>query len=128
MIKLPPLNAKPTWIEPPGLRGIRLLVKPITTAVMLKARQAAAEVHRAAEEKAESGDETNARAEAGIALIRSIAHSVIVAWEGVGDASGNPIEPTREHIDLFIDVPAVFDAFDQEVVLPAMSPENRQAA
>ena len=51
-----------------------------------------------------------------------------MAWEGVGDASSNTIKPTCEYIDLFIDVPAVFDAFDQEVVLPAMSPENRQAA
>ena len=58
---------------------------------------------------------------AGVAFTRSLAHSGIAAWEGIGDANGNPVEPTKETIDAALDLWLVFDAIDRLYVAPAIT-------
>ncbi|MDI3470372.1 MAG: hypothetical protein OJF62_002435 [Pseudolabrys sp.] len=92
--------------------GVRVQFRPINVAAILLARTAAADVLRAGGE--------DAMVKAGVAFTSSLAHSGIVAWEGVGDADGNPVEPTKETIDAALELWPVFDAIDRLYVGPAL--------
>ena len=76
------------------------------------ARTAAADVLRAG-----GGD---SMVKAGVAFTRSLAHSGISAWEGIGDAEGKPVEPNKENIDAALEIWSLFDAIDRLYVGPAL--------
>jgi hypothetical protein len=109
MLKLT-AGREPYWLD--LLTGVRAQFRPISVAAILLARTAAADVLRA------GGDD--AMVKAGIAFTRSLAHSGIAAWEGIGDAEGNPVEPTKETIDGALEHWPVFDAIDRLYVGPAL--------
>jgi hypothetical protein len=93
MLKLS-INREPFWLD--LLPGARVKFRPVAVAAILVARIVAAEVLRA------GGDDATVRA--GVAFTRSLAQSGIAAWEGIGDADGNPVEPTKETIDAALEV------------------------
>jgi hypothetical protein len=109
MLKLV-FDREPFWLD--LVPGARVQFRPITVAAILLARTAAADVLRA------GGDD--AMVKAGVAFTRSLAHSGIAAWEGIGDADGNPVEPTKETIDAALEVWSLFDAIDRLYVGPAL--------
>ncbi len=109
MLKLA-FDREPFWLD--LLPGVRVQFRPITVAAILLARTAAADVLRA------GGDD--AMVKAGVAFTRSLAQSGIAAWEGIGDADGNPVEPTKETIDAALEVWSLFDAIDRLYVGPAL--------
>jgi len=109
MLKLA-FDREPFWLD--LLPGVRVQFRPITVTAILLARTAAADVLRA------GGDD--AMVKAGCAFTRSLAHSGIAAWEGIGDADGNPVEPTKETIDAALEVWSLFDAIDRLYVGPAL--------
>lgn len=106
------LNAdrEPFWLD--IVPGVRVQFRPITVAAILLARTAAADVLRA------GGDD--AMVKAGVAFTSSLAHSGIAAWSGIGDADGNPVEPTKETIEAALEHWPVFDAIDRLYVGPAL--------
>ncbi len=109
MLKLA-FDRAPFWLD--LLPGVRVQFRPITVAAILLARTAAADVLRA------GGDD--AMVKAGCAFTTSLAHSGIAAWEGIGDADGNPVEPTEETVDAALELWPVFDAIDRLYVGPAL--------
>jgi hypothetical protein len=109
MLKLA-FDREPFWLD--MVPGVRMQFRPITVAAILLARTAAADVLRA------GGDD--AMVKAGCAFTRSLAHSGIAAWEGIGDADGNPVEPTKDTIDAALEVWSLFDAIDRLYVGPAL--------
>ncbi|GIK83121.1 MAG: hypothetical protein BroJett024_42260 [Alphaproteobacteria bacterium] len=109
MLKLA-FDREPFWLD--MVPGVRMQFRPITVAAILLARTAAADALRA------GGDD--AMVKAGCAFTRSLAHSGIAAWEGIGDADGNPVEPTKETIDAALEVWPLFDAIDRLYVGPAL--------
>jgi len=109
MLKLT-AGREPYWLN--LVAGVRAQFRPISVAAILIARTAAADVLRA------GGDD--AMVKAGVAFTRSLAHSGIAAWEGIGDADGNPVEPTKETIDAALEHWPVFDAIDRLYVGPAL--------
>jgi hypothetical protein len=109
MIKLA-FDREPFWRD--LLPGVRVQFKPVTVAAILVARQVAADVL-----KAGGGD---AATLAGLVFTRSLARAGILAWEGVGNAEGVPVEPSPETIDAFLDLWPVFDAIDRLYVAPAL--------
>ena len=109
MLKLT-AGREPYWLD--LVSGVRAQFRPISVAAILLARTAAADVLRA------GGDD--AMVKAGIAFTRSLAHSGIAAWEGIGDADGDPVEPTKETIDAALELWPVFDAIDRRYVGPAL--------
>ena len=109
MLKLA-FDREPFWLD--LLPGVRVQFRPITVAAILLARTAAADVLRA------GGDD--AMVNAGCAFTRSLAHSGIAAWEGIGDADGNPVEPNKDTIDAALEVWSLFDAVDRLYVGPAL--------
>lgn len=100
MIRLD-LKPEPEWIDL-GL-GIRLLCRPFTTPVMLRAR---------AEMDADAPDEER-RAQ----LVIAVARQVIVDWEGVGGEDGNPVPVTDEAVAALLNIPTVYLAFDARYMM-----------
>lgn len=109
MLKLA-LDREPVWLD--LLPGVRVQFRPVTVAAILVARSKAAEVLRAGGE--------DAMVKAGIAFTRALAHSGIAAWTGVGDAAGQPVDPTAENIDAALELWPIFDAIDRLYVGPAL--------
>lgn len=109
MLKLSQPNATPFWIDVAG--GARVQVKPVTVAAIIAARQAAADAIKANGEDAAFGI---------AAFTRSLARSGIVAWEGIGDADGKPVDPSPDNIDALLEVLPAFDVIDRLYVVPAL--------
>ncbi len=109
MLKLA-FDREPFWLDLSP--GVRIQFRPITVAAILLARTAAADVLRA------GGDDAMVRA--GVAFTRSLAQSGIAAWEGIGDAQGNVVEPTADNIDALLELWPTFDAIDRLYVGPAL--------
>ncbi len=110
MLKLEPMSTEPFWLN--ILPGVRIQFRPVTVAAMLIARGAASEALRAGGERA--------TIEAGAAFTRALTHAGIVAWEGIGDASGKPIDPGRSSIEQLLELWSAFDAIDRLYVGPAL--------
>jgi hypothetical protein len=89
MLKLSTPSRDPFWLD--ILPGVRIQFRPISVADMLVARAAAESLGTKVE-----GDlalDRSTTVAAGAAFTRSLALSGIVAWEGIGDAGGKPIDP-----------------------------------
>jgi hypothetical protein len=111
MLKLEPVSTEPFWLD--VLPGVRIQFRPVSVAAMLIARAAAGEALKAGGEQA--------TIEAGAAFTRALAHTGIVAWEGIGDAKGKPIDPDKEAIEQLLDLWPAFDAVDRLYVGPALT-------
>ena len=81
----------------------------------------------------EASDEERA-----VAFAKALARRAVLGWEGIGDADGNPIDPTPEAIDALLDVWPIFEAFqltyvskglllEQETNASALSPSGPSA-
>jgi hypothetical protein len=117
MLKLA-VDREPFWLD--LLPGVRVQFRPVSVAAILVARAAAAEVLKA------GGDD--AEVKAGLAFTRSLAHSGIAAWEGIGDAEGNPVTPTADTIDAALELWPIFDAIDRLYVAPAITRDAEKNA
>lgn len=113
MLKLTPAAHDPFWLD--LLPGVRVQVRPVSVAAMLLARAAAGDILK------EEAERDGGTIRAGEAFTRSLAQSGIVAWEGVGDAAGEPVEPNPDRVDQLLDHWPAFDAFDRLYVGPALT-------
>ncbi|ALK09001.1 hypothetical protein [Blastochloris viridis] len=109
MIRLD-LSRDPKWVDLG--HGVRVLAAPLTSAVMMAARSDLRE--------ALPGDGGAAGHAAAVALVKAIARMVIRDWDGIGDTDGNPLPPTPERIDALLDLPPLYDAFERDLVGPAL--------
>ncbi|HBS49532.1 MAG TPA: hypothetical protein DEA05_05310 [Rhodobacteraceae bacterium] len=82
--------------------GVRVQLRPLTTALMVATRSDPA-VEAVPEEASEE--------ERAVAFAKALARRAVLAWEGIGDAGGKPIEPSPEAIDALLDVWPIFEAF-----------------
>ena len=82
--------------------GVRVQLRPLTTALMVATRSDPA-VEAVPEE---ASDEERA-----VAFAKALARRAVLAWEGIGDADGKPIDPSPEAIDALLDVWPIFEAF-----------------
>ncbi|SNS84524.1 hypothetical protein [Antarctobacter heliothermus] len=122
------LTAAPEWLE--LAPGLRLLVAPLTTALMVSARADAA---------LEALPEEASQEELALVMAKSVARRAVLDWEGVGDDAGNLIPVSPEGIDALLEIWPVFEAFqtqyvarglllDQEKNASAPSPNGPSAA
>lgn len=107
------LQRKPEWFE--LIAGVRVLLKPATSAVFSSAR-----MQFAAEDElpdldvlatADPMDAALARDEVALKLAKAIARQCVVEWEGIVDDDDQPIPVSDEAIDALLDVFPVFEAF-----------------
>jgi len=104
MLKLD-LSNKPAWLDLG--HGVRVLLGPLTTAMMVAARNDPA----IASLPEDAPDEA-----AALAFAKALARVAILAWEGVGDANSQPIDPSAEAIDALLDIWPLFEAFQTKYV------------
>ena len=99
MLTLDLTNA-PRWLD--LTPGVRVQLRPLTTALMVATRSDPA---------LEAVPEDASDEERAVAFAKSLARRAMLAWEGVGDADGNAIDPGPEAIDALLDVWPIFEAF-----------------
>lgn len=111
MLKLN-LTSEPNWVDLTS--GVRLKVKPLTSALMLAARHDPRV--QALGRDGETPDEDSLTLE----VAKVLAGLVIEDWEGVGDGSGEPVAVSQDWIDALLDLWPMFEAFQEKVVAGAM--------
>ena len=94
------LTATPQWLD--LAPGLRLLVGPLTTALMVSAR---------ADPVLEALPEGASQEELALAMAKAVARRAVLDWEGIGDDSGNILPVTPEGIDALLEIWPVFEAF-----------------
>src|SRR5690606_35925202 len=99
--------------------GLRLAVLPVTTAVMVAARNDPA---------VEALSDAASKEELALAMARAVARRVVTAWEGVGDADGKPVAVSPEGIDALLDIWPVFEAFQTRCLAPHLMLEQEKNA
>lgn len=108
MLTLDLTNA-PQWCD--LIPGVRVRLRPLTTALMVSARgdPAIADLPEGA-----------ATEEAALAMAKALARRAILAWDGIGDADGNPIDPSPKAIEALLDIWPAFEAFQTLYVAKAL--------
>ena len=101
------LSTDPRWVD--LLPGLRLVVWPVTTAIMAAARADAA---------LNDLDDDSPREMLAVAMAQAVARRIVVDWTGVGDDDGNPVPVTPDGIDALLNIWPVFEAFQEKVLGP----------
>ena len=99
------LTATPEWLD--LAPGLRLLVGPLTTALMVSAR---------ADPAIDNLSEASSQEDMALAMAKSVARRAVLDWEGVGDDAGNIIPVSPEGIDALLEIWPVFEAFQTQYV------------
>jgi hypothetical protein len=99
------LTATPEWLD--LAPGLRLLVAPLTTALMVSAR---------ADLAIEALPEGASQEALALAMAKAVARRAVLDWEGVGDAMGQPLPVTPEGIDALLEIWPIFEAFQTRYV------------
>jgi hypothetical protein len=109
------LSNNPRWLDMPG--GVRIQCLPYSTDAMIDAQS---------DPEVLAVDPALSTRRVGAVVAKAIARRVIVAWEGVGDAAGEPIEPSPAAIDQLMNIWPIFEAFQAQYVsgLFALSAEG----
>lgn len=104
MLKLN-LSNEPTWLDLG--HDVRLQLLPLTTALMVAARNDPA----ISDLGEDASDEESA-----LVFAKALGRIAIVDWEGVGDENGDPVDVSPEGIDALLDVWPLFEAFQTDYV------------
>ena len=107
------LSTEPRWLDLG--HGVRLLVEPLTTAIMLAARSDPAIVAAAA--GAESSDSNDDLARI---VAKAVARIVVKDWEGVGDEGGEPMAISHDGIDALLELWPIFESFQTKYIAGAL--------
>jgi len=99
------LTATPEWLDLAS--GLRLLVGPLTTALMVSAR---------ADPAIDALPEGATQEALALAMAKAVARRAVLDWEGVGDDAGNIVPVTTEGIDALLEIWPVFEAFQTQYV------------
>ena len=93
--------------------GVVVTVAPLTSALLMAARHDPAV-------NATPVDSPTVTAARTLALIKAVGRRGILAWEGVGDTDGNPIDPSPERIDALLDLYPIAESFERLYLGPAL--------
>jgi hypothetical protein len=120
MIRLD-LKREPHWLDLG--HGVRLHVRPCTTALMMAAR---AEAQRsvplsASEAQGGAGERT-------AALVKALGRLAIEAWEGVAGQDGEPAPVAADNIDALLDLWPLAEAFERLYLAPALLLDDEKNA
>jgi len=110
------IPTEPYWIDLP--RGVRVEIRPVTTAIVAAAQASA---HRRLAALREADAEIDPDLERGLAfafLVKSLARHAVTAWEGVGDADGNPLPLSPEAVERLMDLDEMASAFFDRALIP----------
>ena len=107
MLRLQLTNA-PSWLDLG--HGVRVLVEPMSTAMMIAARRDP--------QIAELGEGIEQLNNDDLALVmaKAVARLAIKDWEGVGDEKGKALSVTPDRINALLEVWPLFEAFQTKYV------------
>lgn len=111
------LSSEPRWLDLGG--GLRLQLAPVSTAIMAAARSDIA---------ASDMTEDLPQEALAVTMAKAVARRVILDWQGVGDAQGNPLPVTPEGIDALLDIWPVFEAFQRDCLAPHLMLDQEKNA
>jgi hypothetical protein len=95
---------------------VRVQVRPCTTALVMAARAEARGLEAAASRGSDSAHATGVRT---AGFLKALGRLAIDAWEGVGNAAGEPAV-TPEGIDALLDLWPLAEAFERLYLGPAL--------
>jgi hypothetical protein len=107
------LSTEPRWLDLG--HGVRLLVEPLTTAIMLAARGDPTIVAAAGDAEGSASNDDLARI-----VAKAVARIVVKDWEGVGDEDGGPLPLTPDGIDALLELWPIFEAFQTKYIAGAL--------
>ncbi len=113
------LPRTPYWLALP--RGVRVEIKPVTTAVMAAAQAAAARNLGALRATEPDLDPDLSRGLAFAFLVKALARHAVTAWEGVGDTVGKPLPLSPEAIERLMDLDDIAAAFWDRATAPVVT-------
>lgn len=116
MLTLDLTNA-PRWLD--LLPGVRLKLRPLTTALMVSAR---------ADPAVETLPPEATTEELALAMAKAVARRAVLDWEGVGDAEGSPVGVSPEGIDALLEIWPAFEAFQAAYVAKGLLLEQEKNA
>ncbi|WP_333834992.1 hypothetical protein [Rubrimonas sp.] len=99
--------------------GVRVQLRPLTTALMVATRS---------DPVVEAVPEDASDEERAVAFAKALARRAVLGWEGIGDADGNPIDPSPEAVDALLDVWPLFEAFQLAYVAKGLALEQEKNA
>ncbi|MDN2583971.1 hypothetical protein [Aquibium sp. ELW1220] len=102
------LTSAPRWVD--LIPGLRVQLRPLTTALMVAARADPA-LDLAAVQSDDNIGGTVATEALALTMAKALARQAILDWEGVGDAEGQPLPVSPAAIDALLDIWPVFEAF-----------------
>ena len=114
MIRLD-LKREPHWLDLG--HGVRVQVRPCTTAPVMAAR--AARRDPASDDPPEV-DATTALGARTASFLKALGRLAIDAWEGVGDAAGEPAAVSPYGVDALLDLWPLAEAFERLYLGPAL--------
>ena len=82
--------------------SVRVQLRPLTTALMVSTRSDPA---------VEALPKDASDEERAVAFAKALARRAVLLWEGIGDADGNPIDPSPNAVDALLDIWPIFEAF-----------------
>ncbi|UYP67470.1 hypothetical protein OIU14_13440 [Thalassobacter stenotrophicus] len=103
------LSTEPQWLDLG--HGVRLLVEPLTTAIMLAARSDPSIVAAATDAETSASNDDLARI-----VAKAVARIVVRDWEGVGDEDGEPMAISHDGIDALLEIWPIFEAFQTKYI------------
>jgi len=99
------LTNEPRWLE--LLPGVRLKLRPLTTALMVAAR---------ADPAVEAMPPAATPEDVALAMAKAVARLAILEWEGIGDAEGRPLPVSPDAVDALLDLWPAFEAYQAQYV------------
>jgi hypothetical protein len=105
------LPAEPYWLDLP--RGVRVEIRPVTTAVMAAAQAAVARRLAAIRIANPDLDPDMSRGLSFACLVKALARHAVTAWEGVGDAAGKPLPLSPEAVERLMVLDNIAAAFSR---------------
>ena len=108
------LSTEPRWLDLG--HGVRLLVEPLTTAIMLAARSDPTIVAAAAVE----GDASHSNDDLARIVAKAVARIVVKDWDGVCDEEGEPLPLTPDGMDALLELWPIFEAFQTKYIAGAL--------
>jgi hypothetical protein len=103
------LTNEPRWLD--LLPGVRLKLRPLTTALMVSAR---------ADPAVEAMPPEAAPEDLALAMAKAVARRAVLDWEGIGDAEGATLPVSPAAIDALLDLWPAFEAFQAAYVAKAL--------
>ena len=103
------LSPEPQWLDLG--HGVRLLLLPLTTALMVATRSD----HAVQALEADASNDSRAAV-----FAAALARRAVIGWEGVGDESGAAITVSPEGIDALLSLWPIFEAFNLHYVSRGM--------